>query len=123
MNDIVSYLEKFLGTGYELGGEINPQDGGVDCSGFILEGLRAFGLWGMSDDTAQGIFNKFKSNQVQKIDRGCLLFFGKSIKEITHISIARNDWQMLESGGNDKTGMVRFRPIKWRSDLVAIIKL
>ena len=120
---LIDYLKRFIGTEYKLGGEIYPQDGGVDCSGLILEGLRATGKWGMNDDTAQGIFNRFKEKEQSTPAKGNLLFFGKSKSEITHVSLYMGDNLMIEAGGDNKTGMVRIRPLQWRKDLIAIVAI
>lgn len=118
-------LESLLGTPYKFGGNV-PQDGGIDCSGFVLEGLRSIGEWGLSDATSQMIYNNFVKRDgaysVNNIERGDLLFFGKSQKEITHVAIAYNKNFMIEAGGNNTNGMVRIRPITWRSDKVAAIR-
>jgi cell wall-associated NlpC family hydrolase len=120
----LNYLLMFIGTPYKLGGNVT-QDGGIDCSGLVLEGLRSIGKWGKGDDTAQGIFNKFK-NQTKLKDMyapGRLLFFGESSEKITHIAVCLNDYQMIEAGGTDKDGMVRIRPLSWRSDMIAILDI
>jgi cell wall-associated NlpC family hydrolase len=120
---IFDYLIALIGTPYMLGGDYTNQ-GGLDCSGFILEGLRSIGRWGNSDASSQEIYDKFKSNKLiqQKAQRGDLLFFGKSDSFITHVSIALSEDQVLEAGGDNKGGHVRIRPITWRKDLVAIIR-
>lgn len=126
--DLISYLKSFIGSRYQWGGE-GPYNIGFDCSGFILEGLRAFKLWGKADATSQAIYYFFydKYKKETKPDLGCLLFFGKDKKSITHIGMAINNYQYIEAGGGDsKTvdkGMVRIRPISWRSDLVATIDI
>ena len=136
---MVSYLMHFIGALYIWGGN-NPSYG-VDCSGLINEGLKAYGhIKEDQDYTAQGIFDKLKvgyksfSPSPHHIQSNDILFFGKSIKTISHVAIAIDRWQMLESGGGDRTtttkakaikanAMVRVRPINRRSDLVAVIRL
>ena len=114
----------YIGTPYKLGGNVT-QDGGLDCSGLVLEGLRSIGKWGLSDDTAQGIFNKFnkQTNLRVKPQSGDLLFFGESGSKITHVAVCLNEFQMIEAGGTDKTGMVRIRPLSWRKDLIGILNI
>ena len=121
---MIGYLKHFIGTPYKLGGNVT-QDGGLDCSALALEGLRSEGLWGKSDATAQQIFNTLcsQSRLVEKAVPNCLIFFGESRQKITHVAICLNDKQMIEAGGDDKTGMVRIRPISWRKDQVAILKV
>ncbi len=121
---MVEYLKAFIGTPYKLGGNVT-QDGGLDCSALALEGLRSEGLWNKTDATAQQIFTSLasKGRIVDTPVKNCLLFFGQSRQMITHIAICYNDKQMLEAGGTDKDGMVRIRPISWRKDLVAILRV
>lgn len=121
--EFINYLKSFIGSRYQWTGE-GPYNVGFDCSGFIQEGLRAFGLAGKEDSSAQGIFDRVKAGPTgPKPDVGDLVFFGKSLSEITHIGVMINNWQYLEAGGGDsKTvdkGMVRIRPLKWRGDMVA----
>lgn len=122
--DFINYLERFIGTPYKLGGNVT-QDGGLDCSGLVLEGLRSVGKWGKGDDTAKGIFNSLvrQSNMKDAPHPGDLLFFGESRANISHIAVCYTEFQMIEAGGTDKDGMVRIRPIAWRKDLVAILHI
>ena len=56
-----------------------------------------------------------------------LLFYGKNISEITHVAIALDYDQIIESGGEGRIetndGFVRIRPRSHRKDMVAAIKL
>ncbi len=123
---IVSYAFKFLGQPYEWGG--NGKKGkGFDCSGLIMELLWSVGqMKGFTDANAQGIFNyyKEKNDGFYKQPHGNLVFFGKGINAITHIGMTVNDYQYVEAGGGDSKnldGMVRFRLLSHRSDIVSII--
>lgn len=120
----LSYLERFIGVPYVFGGN-STIDKGLDCSGFVLEGLRSIGKWGKSDATAQQIFLTFCSSCTIHEDPqpGDLLFFGQDRTKITHIAVCLNDKQMIEAGGNNTNGMVRLRPLNWRSDGVAILRM
>lgn len=123
--EFINYLTNFIGTPYFFGGN-STTDGGLDCSGLILEGLRAFGLWGLSDVTSQNIFNTFTKYQVpitSELMLADLLFFGKSTNSITHISTVANSSQVIEAGGSNTNGMTRLRPITWRKDLVSVVRL
>lgn len=130
----MDYIECFLLTPYVWGGT-GPW--GVDCSGLIIEGLKAVGLVRNDfDSTAQGLYNLFSQihrGEVKfKVEEGCLLFFGKSTKAITHIALSKDERFMIEAGGGDssvisdetaeaKNAFVRIRPIALRKDLVAIV--
>lgn len=125
IDEMISYLKTFIGIRYKFGGN-SPRDEGFDCSGLILEGLRSIGMWGKRDDTARGIFTSLISSlriMEEKPKKGCLLFFGLSRQEITHVALAINDFQMIEAGGTNNSGFVRIRAITWRNDIVAILPL
>ena len=124
--DMVDYLKCFIGIKYVYGG--NTPEQGFDCSGLICEGLRFQGLIGKEDLSAQAIYERFKTLGLSSsLERNSLLFFGSEVKKITHIAIAIDTTRMLEAGGEGKTstteGFVRIRPVKWRGDLIAVMKL
>lgn len=120
--NFTEYALMFVGTPYKWGGN-DTAAGGMDCSGLVLECCRAFGLWGLKDTNAQGIYDYFISASYKRSGLAHLLFFGQSTSTITHVAIlCANGTQMIEAGGGSQTpgkGMVRVRPKKWRRDLVA----
>lgn len=124
---LVTYLSHFIGWDYVWGGN-GAQVDGWDCSGLVQEGLASIGLWGKQDTTAAGLYKHFASNSRKVIradvDTGHLLFFGEHLTKITHVAVAANKYQMIEAGGGSQTvkgGMVRLRPIVWRSDFLAAL--
>lgn len=132
---IDEYLKSFIGVPYVYGGN-NPLTG-FDCSGAIMEGLKAFGL-ARGDMTAQQIYNDLviKRPETKIIDADCLLFFGKSKSMIDHIALTltSNPRLMIEAGGGDDTtdsiesakkrnAFVRIRPMSSRRDFLTAIKL
>lgn len=133
---ISEYALKFLGRPYIWGGDGSGKfGGGFDCSGLVVECLRAFGHVN-GDFTAQSLHDHllFKWERVCLLDwksaSSDLLFFGKSESKITHVAIAIGDNLMIEAGGGGtkcktvetSTGMVRIRPISSRKDLVAVLR-
>ena len=131
---LTEYLKKFIGRPYIWGGNGSGKThGGFDCSGLVLEGLWALGLYSGTDTTAQGLYNNlvklanWKEGNIDHANDGDLLFFGKSTSKITHVAVALGDGLMLEAGGGgskcttetNSTGFVRVRPI--RSDVVACV--
>jgi len=118
-----------LGVPYIWGG--NNSLTGIDCSGFVLEILRMSGLWNNTDARAQDIYYKFEHSFTKQASEGAILFFGKSVDEITHVAYALSSIHMIEAGGGGsktltlddakkQNAMVRVRPISNRGDLVAI---
>lgn len=118
---------------YKWGGKC-PIDG-LDCSGVVSEVLYRVGLLHKSEVlNAQGLYDKFKVIGRSQLSEGSLLFFGPTRESITHVTIAINETQMIEAGGGDRTTLnldeairrnafVRTRPIKSRSDFVAVLKI
>lgn len=128
------YAMKFIGRPYIWGGDGSGKcGGGFDCSGLVLECLLAMGILPKGDMTAQGINDILYDmgwRQGLYIKEGDVLFFGKDLHHITHVSIAIDNYLMVEAGGGGSkcktpatsTGMVRVRPIASRQDLVAALR-
>ena len=96
----IDKAKSYLGRPYVWGGE-SMSEGGFDCSGYVYNVLRDCG-YNIPRDTAQGYFNRFKNNLATIDEVGVLLFFGKSISNITHIAIGLGDGTMIESIGAKK---------------------
>ena len=118
---------------YRWGGD-KPANG-FDCSGLVIEMLQSVGVLPAGDWTSQGLYSLFLARGCQlqlEAEEGCLVFFGKSVTQITHVGYALNSDLMLEAGGGDATttsearaieqdARVRVRPIARRKDLVGIL--
>lgn len=124
-NDIVRVARGYLGQPYVWGGE-SEAEGGYDCGGFVYSVLNKCGMK-VPRTTAQGYSALGK--KVSNIQSADLLYFGKSVKRITHIAIAINSTQMIESQGNSKNTKtnkgkgVSITNISHRSDLVLVKRI
>lgn len=124
-SDIVSTARTYLGKPYVWGGE-SDAEGGYDCSGFVYSVLNKCGMK-VPRTTAQGYSSLGK--RVTNIQSADLLYFGKSTKRITHIAIAINSTQMIESRGTSKNTRsnkgkgVSITNISHRNDLVLIKRI
>jgi len=129
---LIEYAKSFIGTPYIWGAN---GGGAFDCSGYVQEVLSFYGLDPKGDQTAQTLYNHFvKESNGSGIQKNSLLFFGRSVSNISHVGIAINANQFIEAGGggsNCKTfedarkykAHVRIRPILNRRDLVAALKI
>ena len=106
--------------------------GGVDCSGFVQLVLDVVGLDPKGDQTAQAMYNAYKSKVTDAKTEGCMLFFGKSTSDIHHVAYCLSPAYMIEAcGGNSKcttvaianemNACVKVSKISRRSDLVAVV--
>lgn len=124
-NDVVRTARGYLGKPYVWGGE-SEAEGGYDCSGFVYSVLNKCGMK-VPRTTAQGYSSLGK--KVTNIRSADLLYFGKSVKRITHIAIAINSTQMIESMGNSKNTKtnkgkgVSITDISHRNDLVLVKRI
>lgn len=124
-NEIVRVARGYLGKPYVWGGE-SEAEGGYDCSGFVYSVLNKCGMK-VPRTTAQGY--SLLGKKVTNIQSADLLYFGKSIKRITHIALAINSTQMIESLGNSKNTKtnkgkgVSITNISHRNDLVLVKRI
>ena len=124
-SDIVTTARTYLGKPYVWGGESESEGGDVG-SGFVYSVLNKCGMK-VSRTTAQGY--SALGRKVTNIQSGDLLYFGKSTMRITHIAIAINGTQMIESIGNSKNTKtnkgkgVSITNISRRNDLVLVKRI
>jgi cell wall-associated NlpC family hydrolase len=123
---VTTMAANYLNIKYQWGG-LSPEQG-LDCSGLVYEVLTSLGFRFPTVSSSgqlrrsQYLYEVLKAYKRGQIIRpGDLLWFGKSVNEITHVSIAISSILMIEAGGEGREstdkGSVRIRPI--RSDLVA----
>jgi len=128
---INNYANSFLGKPYIWGGD-DPIKG-VDCSGLVVELLKASGMLTNSEDlSSSGLYQRYEEYKVFSPAFGTLSFYGSSIDSIKHVGFCVDKDLMIEAGGGDRTvknqkdaiqknAFVRIRPIKARSDFVAFV--
>lgn len=130
MDFIIQYAMSFIGTPYRWGGD-DPIHG-FDCSGLVQEILASVGADPVGDQTAQGLYDHFAPISEKVRGPGALAFYGKSIREITHVVfMVSEEIAVGANGGGSKTvnedeaaksnAFVKLRPVEYRKDLVAIV--
>lgn len=122
------YILKMVGIPYKWGGD-DPILG-FDCSGLVMEFLSAFYPVKLNDMNSTALYEYFKSQKVESISFGCLIFYGNPI---SHVAIALDDELIIEAGGGDskvnyptdaakRNAYVRIRRYNRRNDMVGIVK-
>lgn len=98
--------ERELGQPYKWGGDDSVE--GFDCSGLVIEILKAVGkLPRLGDWTSWQLADQFRKHRVKRLVPGCLLFYNRGGR-IGHVEIV---WKVLRdevlviaaSGGGSKT--------------------
>lgn len=130
MNDdpILRYLWSLVGKPYIWGGK-GPN--GFDCSGLVIEILRARGLVKSGfDTTANGLFIRTIRGGTLRGCKHALAFYGQ-MGNITHVGYCIDEEYMIESGAGNSScvdeasasklgAFVRLSPIYSRKDFKAI---
>lgn len=127
---LVDYAMSWLLVPYRWGGSSFR---GVDCSGFVQEILTAAGIDPIGDQTAQALFDHFRTRAFSDVlEAGALAFFGRSESSITHVAMLVDRQTIIEAGGGGRDcltvddaavigAMVRLRPLRRRTDLIAVL--
>ncbi len=131
MQIILAYAMQFVGKPYGWGQEGPAQ---FDCSGLVQEILRSVGMDPVGDQTAQTLYDHFeKKGTWESYGAGSLAFYGKSHNQITHVAMMLDKYRVIEAGGGGSKTLtqedaardkayVRVRLLKYRPDLIAVIK-
>ena len=116
-NKAVEYIQRFIGKPYIWGGQ-GPD--GFDCSGLIIEVLRAVGKIGPKEDlNARSLFNKFHNGREQSVAySGCLVFWFKKNLPI-YVEMLIDNFHVV--GANSGVSPIRMRPIGYRGKNYKII--
>lgn len=122
----------YEGTLYSWGGD-DPE--GFDCSGLVVECLKASGfLHKGADLTADGLYHKFKQSGVGKPQRGAMAFYLNDKGKAIHVVICLDElFAMGANGGSSRVvdkasameygAFIKRRPIDYRSEKIRFIYL
>ena len=134
MEILKSYALSFLGLPYIWGG--NDPMTGYDCSGVVQEILASVGMDPPGDQTAQTLYDFFHTQSMVSWNKpgiGTLVFYGKSVTQITHVAFMLDQYRTIEAGGGDSTcvdsksaskkhAFIRIRLVDHRPDRVAMLR-
>jgi len=97
------YAFAWIGKPYRWGGD---DFSGFDCSGFVIEILRAVGVLPKGGDwTANGLFERFILLQVEAPSEGCIaLYWNSDRSKVVHVEYCISGaCQIGASGGGSRT--------------------
>ena len=114
----IELAKRFVGLPYLWGGRSSF---GFDCSGFTQMLVRARGMEMPRDADKQAAWSGVTRVERKDLEPGDLLFFGSSVKDITHTGMYIGDGQFIHDSTNDhptvQIGRLDDEP--WRRILVA----
>lgn len=127
---------KFLGLPYKWGGD-DPLNG-YDCSGLVQDLLAMVGVDPVGDQTAQALHDALRAKSLTitenlaMLDTGAVVFYGKSITQITHVEMILEERILIGAiGGGSRTltfsdasaqnAFVKLRPFGYRRDIVSVL--
>jgi cell wall-associated NlpC family hydrolase len=117
------YAWSWLGRPYVWGGD-DPS--GIDCSGLVIEILAGVGILPHGyDNTAGGLFERFKSRKIDAPKPGALVFYEQAAGAISHVGLVlEHDVVLQAAGGGSSTtspdaawaagAFVKLRPLAYR---------
>lgn len=94
LDQMIEEAKKFLGLPYLWGGKSSF---GFDCSGFVQTLFFLMGIQLPRDARLQAKAENVKEIAPQFIEKGDLVFFGRSKEKITHVGIYLGDSQFIHS--------------------------
>ena len=98
--NMLAKAEQYLGTPYKFGGR-NPEEGSVDCSGFVSWVINNCGNgWNLGDRTAEGLRQATTPVSAEYAAPGDLIFFEKTYDTTgaSHVGIYVGNGMMIHAG-------------------------
>jgi hypothetical protein len=122
IDQTIALSRKFLGLPYTWGGTSSY---GYDCSGFMQMLVRQRGKLMPRDADIQAAWSGLLSVERDQLQPGDLLYFGSSVKKITHTGMYIGDGKFIDATTHE-TPMVRIDDLNepyWTKLLVAARRL
>lgn len=122
------YSKSYLGLPYIWGGFNRI---GFDCSGLVQDILQAVGLDPIGDQTADALYEHYKSKLTSSKEIGNLVFWPQEGRK-THVAMIFDNDTIIEAGGGDSTttsveialkqnACTRLRPLNYRGKSYVIL--
>lgn len=93
-NEIVEFSKQFMGLPYTWGGRSSF---GFDCSGFVQMLYREMGVYLPRDAKDQTVWGKLTPVEVEEMEAGDLVFFGREEKKVSHVGMAIKDHEFIHA--------------------------
>lgn len=98
-DEMIKHLDKNIGKIFYTWGGQSLDKKSIDCSGLVIEEFKMFHRLpeDFNDTTAKGLSKIFGRCAVSEIERGDLLFYGSSWKNVTHVMIYYGQYDKYEN--------------------------
>lgn len=103
-SDLVSFSQKFLGLPYTWGGRSSF---GYDCSGFVQMLYSKIGIDLQRDSKQQVLDPRFKTIDINDLEAGDLIFFGKANQNIYHVGMYLGEGQFIHATARENKPWIR----------------
>lgn len=111
-----AFTQKFLGLPYTWGGRSSF---GFDCSGFVQTVYRKQGIC-LPRDARQQIAAPSEAVELENLEAGDLIFWGKGETDIRHVGIYLSDGDFIHTSSRENRPYLRISHLsdeEWRGDL------
>lgn len=102
--DLVAFSQKFLGLPYTWGGRSSF---GYDCSGFVQMLYDHIGIHLLSEAKQQILDNRFRVIELNELEPGDLIFFGRSSQRITHVGMFIGNGEFIHATAQENKPWIR----------------
>lgn len=103
-HELPQFSQKFLGLPYTWGGRSSL---GYDCSGFVQMLYSQIGIKLQRDAKQQILDSRFQSIEIDDLEMGDLIFFGKSAQRTMHVGMYIGNKQFIHATARENKPWIR----------------
>lgn len=103
-SELIDFSQRFLGLPYTWGGRSSF---GYDCSGFVQMLYFQMGVNLERDAKQQILDERFKTIDLEDLESGDLIFFGKSDQKIMHVALYIGNEQFIHATARENQPYIR----------------